>query len=294
MSTNRYDLTFDKASKIKHTARLLYVSSAKYGGDWHSTLHTHNCSELFYVTGGVGQFRIEEHTYQVSADDLVIINPNVNHTEVSLNSNPLEYIVVGAEGLELEITDDFGGPFCIINCRSFRDNILFYLRHMLREIETKAPGYEMVCQDLMEILVILLFRQTNFSTVLVPAQKNATRLCTMVRRYIDTHYNENITLDQLTEMTHVSKYYLVHAFTEEYHVSPIRYTLFRRIEEAKQLLKNDDYTLSFISRTLGFSSQSYFSQMFKKMVGISPRDYRLLSQRPSLDAPFSHSTEQDL
>ena len=48
----------------------------------------------------------------------------------------------------------------------------------------------------------------------------------------------------------------------------------KRIEDAKQLLKNDDYTLSVVSRMLGFSSPSYFTQAFKKTVGMSPNQYR--------------------
>lgn len=274
MSTNRYDLNFDKNNKIRNAVKLLYVSSAKYGGDWHSTPHTHNCSELFYVTGGLGQFQIEDQLYPVSTNDLIIINPNVIHTEVSLNSNPLEYIVVGADGLELETIDGTDNHYRIINCKNFRERTLFSLQQMLKEMENKALGYETVCQDLMEILVISLFRQTNFSTSLAPVKKNSTRLCKMVHRYIDAHYKENITLDSLVELTHVSKYYLVHAFTKEYGISPINYAVARRIEEAKQLLKNDDYTLSFISQMLGFSSQSYFSQIFKKNVGLSPNEYR--------------------
>lgn len=274
MSTNRYDLNFDKNNKIRNAVKLLYVSTAKYGGDWHSTPHTHNCSELFYVTGGLGQFQIEDQLYPVSTNDLIIINPNVIHTEVSLNSNPLEYIVVGADGLELETIDGTDNHYRIINCKNFRDRTLFSLQQMLKEMENKALGYETVCQDLMEILVISLFRQTNFSTSLAPVKKNSTRLCKMVRRYIDAHYKENITLDSLVELTHVSKYYLVHTFTKEYGISPINYAVARRIEEAKQLLKNDDYTLSFISQMLGYSSQSYFSQIFKKNVGLSPNEYR--------------------
>lgn len=279
MSTNRYDLTLEKKEDIRNTARLLYVSSAKYGGDWHSTPHTHNCSELFYVTGGLGQFQIENRLYPVSVNDLIIINPNVIHTEVSLNSNPLEYIVIGADGLELETDDGTDNHFRIISCQNFHHKFLFYLQQMLKEIETKAPGYDTVCQDLLEILVIILFRQTDFSISLAPVKKNSTRLCKMVHRHIDAHYKENITLDSLVELTHVSKYYLIHAFTREYGISPINYVISCRIEEAKQLLKNDDYTLSLISRMLGFSSQSYFSQTFKKIVGISPNEYRKQSSK---------------
>lgn len=278
MSNNRYDFITDPQNHIRNNARLLYVSSAKYGGDWHSILHTHQCSELFYVTGGIGQFQIEDEVYQVRTNDMVIINPNVSHTEISLNSSPLEYIVVGMEGLELSIKNEEDVPYRIINCASFRDSILFYLQNMLHEIENKAHGYETICQDLMEVLMITLNRQTKFSTDFVPVQKKSTRLSNMVRRYIDGHYTENITLDSLAEVCHVSRYYLVHTFTKEYGISPINYMTSCRIKEAKQLLKNDDYPLSFISRILGFSSPSYFSQIFRKQEGISPNEYRKLSK----------------
>ena len=106
MSTNRYELASQENDGIRNAARLLYISSAKYGGDWHSTLHTHTCSELFYVTHGVGQFRIADQIYPVSANDLIIVNANVPHTEISLGDSPLAYIALGVEGLELSVSEE--------------------------------------------------------------------------------------------------------------------------------------------------------------------------------------------
>ena len=63
-------------------------------------------------------------------------------------------------------------------------------------------------------------------------------------------------------------------YTEEYGISPINYMISCRIEEAKHLLRNDDYPLAHISHVLGFSSPSYFSQTFKKFTGTSPKEYR--------------------
>ena len=278
MSNNRYDLITQDNISVRNATKLLYITSAKYGGDWHSTPHTHSCSELFYVTGGHGQFYIEGKIHSVSANDLIIVNPNVEHTEVSLNATPLEYIVLGVEGLELSFNDERESHYCIVNFGNMRDHIFFFLQNMLYEIETKSPGYDTICQDLMEVLVIHLTRQTNYSTTLAPIQRNSSRLCASVRRYIDEHFKENINLDLLSQLTHSNKYYLVHAFSKEYGVSPINYMVTRRIEDAKQLLKNDDYSLAVISRMLGFSSPSYFSQAFKKMVGVSPNQYRKTSR----------------
>lgn len=278
MSNNNYE--FMQSNTLKKTAKLLYISSAKYGGDWHSVQHTHNCSELFYVIEGQGQFLIENQTYPVSAYDLVIVNPNVYHTEVSLNASPLKYIVLGVEGLELAAVDEEDNTnFCIINFKNHRENILLCLQNMLSEIEKKHTGYEIICQDLMEILIVLLGRQTNFSTILAPVSKKTSRLCGSTKRYIDAHYQENITLDQLAEVSHVSKYHLAHAFTEEYGISPINYLISKRISEAEHLLKTTDFSLSLISNTTGFSSSSYFAQIFRKQKGMSPTEFRKLSRK---------------
>lgn len=279
MSTNTYDFSNQENPNLRNSIKLLYVSSAKYGGDWHSTPHTHNFTELFYVIGGMGQFFIEGDIHPVSANDLVIVNPYYEHTEISFNANPLEYIVLGVEGLELSFHDDSENRYCIVNFQGTQDKILFYLRNMLKEIEEKTPGYEIVCQDLMNILTILVMRQTNYAAAMAPIRKSSPRLCATLRKYIDEHYKENLTLDTLASLSNVSKYYLVHAFTAEYDISPINYMISRRVEEAKHLLKNHDYSLALISHTVGFSSPSYFSQTFKRLTGMSPNEYRKRSHR---------------
>lgn len=275
MSTNRYDFITPEKS-IHGLFKLLYVSSARYEGDWHSTPHTHDCSELFYVTSGLGQFNIEGKLYPVSMNDLIIVNPNVEHTETSLNANPLEYIVLGVEGLKLTShAKDADDRFCIVNFRNSKETILFCLQSMLKEIHAKTPGYELICQNLMEILIIHLMRQTNYSTTLAPSQhKFNNRLCTRIYQYISQNFSENFSLDTLARMNHVSKYYMVHSFTKEYGISPIKFQLSCRIKESRHLLATTDYSIATISRSLGFSSPSKFSQCFRSSEHMSPTQYR--------------------
>ena len=112
--------------------------------------------------------------------------------------------------------------------------------------------------------------------------KESTRLCIAVRQYIDNHFKENLSLEMLAEITHVSKYHMVHVFTEEYGISPINYLIYKRIDEGKKLLQTTDYSLALIGRTLGFSSPSYFSQVFKKHAGCTPLEYRKQSRKEDL------------
>ena len=78
----------------------------------------------------------------------------------------------------------------------------------------------------------------------------------------------------LASLSHMNKYYLVHAFTKCIGISPITYLLQKRIQEGKSLLESTSYSISQISAALGFSSQSYFSQAFKKATGKTPVQYR--------------------
>lgn len=263
-------------------AKLLYASASRYNGSWHSSPHTHYCSELFYVTEGQGQFQIEDKIYPVVAHDLIIVNPNVEHTELSHNDHPLAYIVIGIEDVELATSEDEDDvKFCILNLNNIKDTIRFYFDHILEEKSLKTPDSDIMCKNLIENLVILLSRQANFAITLTPIQKKSTRLCITVRQYIDNHFKENISLEMLAEITHVSKYHMVHVFTEEYGVSPINYLIQKRIEEGKKLLQTTDYSLALIGRTLGFSSPSYFSQVFKKHANCTPLEYRKESRRNS-------------
>ena len=85
------------STKNHEDFQLRYISFSKYEGDWQSLPHTHQFSELFYVLHGEGVFYIENEKISVKTDDLMIINPNVEHTERTLPNNPMEYIVFGVE-----------------------------------------------------------------------------------------------------------------------------------------------------------------------------------------------------
>ena len=266
-------------SKVK----LLYVSTAKYGGDWHSTLHTHACTEIFYVVGGSGKFNIEGKLLPVTTDDMVIVNPNVEHTEVSYDKRPLEYIVLGVEGLEYSAGEDADERWFMTNMQNAREALLHALREMLREIEYKAVGYELICQDLLEVLILRLMRHAGLQFLPTKTEhrkpgRKPSKECAAVRHYIDNHFKENINLDMLSELVHVNKYYMVHSFTKEYGISPINYLISRRIEESKYLLSDTDHSLSQISHMLGFSSPSYFSQSFRRLEGMSPMEFRRSSR----------------
>src|SRR5690625_6579816 len=63
--------------------KLLYITHSEYDKGWHSTSHSHHFTELFYIVKGKGAFILQNHDIPVKKNDLVIINPNIEHTEKS-------------------------------------------------------------------------------------------------------------------------------------------------------------------------------------------------------------------
>ena len=149
MSNRRYGLEETEFEKLD--IRLLYITQARYDTDWHSIAHTHHFTELFYVIHGSGFFLVEGKKFPVKEDDLVIVNPNVSHTELSDKNKPLEYIALGINGLKFKDGNlDSIYDYSLHNFREHKEEFSFYLKTLLREIQNKGEYFETICQNLLE------------------------------------------------------------------------------------------------------------------------------------------------
>lgn len=273
MSSYRYVLDRHGSPSLPPDGRirLLYAACANYSEEWNSTLHTHTCAEMFFITRGHGVFQVRRERFPVAINDLVVINTRVPHTEISQSDSPMEYVVLGVEGLET--LTDLGGC-ALLHLLGEQEPVSACLRQITREIRERQPGCDEVCQKLLEIILLRLLRREDFALSSAPEGPRGSRECDLVRRYIDNHFKENLTLDQLAGMVHMSKYYLSHSFRKEFQTSPISYLISRRIQESRFLLRETDLRLSQIAQILGFSSLSYFSQSFRRLENMSPMEYR--------------------
>ena len=274
MSNERYLMM---ESDIKSLSfQLESITKSKYDSDWHSTLHTHPFTELFYVVDGKGKFNIQGQRFPVKANDFVIINPQVEHTELSSPDEPLEYIVLGINGLSfsnLTPVSEGGHPFSFFNLRDEQKDILRYLNAMVQEATSQSMSYELVCHNLLEILLIKILRHQHFDLE-VGKQSKATKDISFIKHYLETYYHESIQLEDLASMTHLSRFYISHSFKKEIGMSPMEYLIDIRIKESKILLRTTNYSISQVADIVGFTTPTYFSKQFRKSTGISPTDYR--------------------
>ena len=275
MSTHQYILAEEArgpgGAAGRSRSRLRYVTYTHYSQEWTSQLHSHTCAEMFFITGGRGDFLIRQDRFPVGISDMMVVNAGVPHTETSQNGSPMEYVVLGVEGLET--VGDAGG-YALLDLTA-EDAIAGCLRILIQESREPRAGCDQICQNLLEVILLRLRRREDFTlSDAPPAAAGASRECNLVRQYIDGHFKENLTLDQLAGLAHINKYYLSHTFRREFNTSPISYLISRRIQESRFLLGETDHSLSHIAQILGFSSLSYFSQSFRRTMGMSPMEYR--------------------
>jgi AraC-like DNA-binding protein len=100
----------------------------------------------------------------------------------------------------------------------------------------------------------------------------------LARLLLEQRYDAPITIDDLSREVALSPYYLIRAFKHLYKQTPHQYLVGQRIAKAKELLRNSDLTITEICVVVGFESLGSFSTLFRNVVGVSPRAYRLNSQ----------------
>ncbi|MDQ6601023.1 helix-turn-helix domain-containing protein [Bacillus salipaludis] len=272
MSNEIYEIPH--AGKGHLPVKLLYVTKAKFDKDWHSTNHTHHFTELLYITRGKGSFIFSKEEIPVKEHDVIVINPNVEHTEKSGAEHPLEYIALGIQGLAFSSPDDPGKQVTFFNFKQEQRPYLFYLQQLVEEAENQKEDYELIIHDILEILLLKMMRKKAFHLEKISSTKKISKDVAFIKNYIKQHFREEINLDILAEAGHINKYYLAHSFKKSVGVSPIEYLIQTRIRESKILLETTNYPISNIATITGFSSQSFFAQSFKRVTNLSPTQYR--------------------
>lgn len=92
--------------------------------------------------------------------------------------------------------------------------------------------------------------------------------------YIKTHLNENMPMEQIAKLCHLSPSYFSRLFTREMGETYSNYVSRQKIQQAKKMLETTNFTISQIAENLGFLDGGYFSKVFKKFEGTTPAEYR--------------------
>ena len=188
MSNRHYLINSEDLQNLN--AKLLSIAFSKDEGDWKSIMHTHHFTELLFVVNGEGSFSFNQQHSPLRPGDLVIIPPYTEHTERSSKDCPLEYYVLGIDGISFLSQKD--QECAQVFCNFEHDSSIHELfRQMLYEIRTAQYGSQTICQHLLEILILKIIRAQQ----LIPVSINSIRMtkeCAQIKEYLDSNFSLNI------------------------------------------------------------------------------------------------------
>ena len=104
--------------------------------------------------------------------------------------------------------------------------------------------------------------------------KNVDRSMLKGILYLENNYMEEISVEELSKMSNMCQTGFRAKFHKLKGMSPIEYKNYLRIKRASELLKNDEYTVSLAAETVNIPDICYFSKLFKRYIGVSPREYK--------------------
>ncbi|GIN61675.1 hypothetical protein J27TS8_16680 [Robertmurraya siralis] len=132
--------------------------------------------------------------------------------------------------------------------------------------------HEVDTRDFHKKLKILI--DSIFDTIRDSKSDQEIKVIQAVLKYIEKNYQKGVTLEAAAEHVHLSPYYLSKLFKKELKINFVNYVTKRKMEKAKELLESTDLPVINIAMELNFQEPNYFSKVFKKVVGLTPSEYR--------------------
>lgn len=230
---------------------------------------------FFIVLSGTGTLEYEKHSYQLTGGDCVFLDcrrPYCHQTSEHLWALKWVHFYGPNMGNIYDKYTTRGGR------AAFHAKEPAAFEHLLDQLYQIADSSDYIrdmriFEKITSLLTLLMDESWNPEPgKSTPKRQNLQQ----VKDYLDQHYHEKVTLDELAEMFYINKFYLTRIFKEQFGLPISHYLLQIRITHAKQLLRFTDQTMEAIGAACGMGDGNYFTRMFRRVEGITPGEFRKL------------------
>lgn len=232
---------------------------------------------LFFISNGSCYFNSNGKDFVINKNDVYFLFPDVIHSYKTDESDPVIEWWIGFNGAnakiilhELGITPE--NPVV----RSVSDPLFKQLIEELLEISScSSPNNILKASGILHLLFNILSEKCSNS---YDSQKTPSDGLTdgirSARLFLDVNYPNNISMEQTAKYANMSRSHFSTKFKAETGQSPLEYLTEIRIQRAKQYLNGSALSIAETASSVGIFDEKYFSRLFKKIIGISPSEYR--------------------
>ena len=226
--------------------------------------------QILYCTKGSGTLLIEQQRYDIKPYMAFYLPAGCPHeywTDEKMWD--IHWVVPGGFAIN-ELLQHFG----LCAPQVFELNDTRTLEHHFRKLHDALLGDRIFgnyrAAGFLYDFLIEFYRLTSQGSTGVTAHSAVIR----AMDYINVHYTEEITMEQLCTCAGVSTQHLCRLFQSTLHTRPMEYIAKRRIQTAKELLSNTSTSVEKIAEETGFCTSSYFCKLFKRYEGMTPSQFR--------------------
>jgi len=234
--------------------------------------HFHEYYVIGFVESGRRHLTCKNKVYTIDAGDLLLFNPLDNHACRQVDNRTLDWRSINInEDIMREAVKQMTGIDYLpqfTTTAAYHSESLQSLRELHGLIMEQRKDFEK--EEIFFFLIEQLIKEYT-----EPAGESLSKVSEEIGTactYMENHFAELITLDDLSELSNLNKYTLLRNFTKQRGVTPYQYLETIRISEAKKLLEKGIGPLNAAMQT-GFSDQSHFTKFFKKLIGLTPKQY---------------------
>lgn len=254
--------------------------------------HIHDEIEIVYVLRGTLSLRINSAVHTLKKNDIAIVNRLVPHKFFDNNFAKfilLQFKPTGVYENNKSIDIKYLTPF--FHSRDFShftascetpalEEMITVISEIEKKIKEKGIAYELAVESDLVRLLYLMYQAQVFNMKIIESVKqkrNLQQLSTLIK-YMESHYDELITLEQACTIAKLDYHYFSRVFKEKTGKTFVEYLSFIRILNAQKLLTETDEPIAFVAQKVGIPNVSYFNRKFKAQNGMTPSQYREVNQ----------------
>lgn len=242
-----------------------------------------------FFAAGEGHYRIADTKWMLEAGLCTLLPPGSEiewHAgSAGVQAHAVFFDVYGwGERKPLSVVEKewpYYRPIVVTQASRLHDSM-----NRLRLIPSHTSGSERLRQQILLQELICLLLEMNEQAAKLSAAEEAGKLRLTIR-YLNEHYLDNVTVEQLARMSGMGRSKYSAAFQLSMGKKPLEYLNDLRIDKARKLLASSELPLREVARQVGFNDEYYFNRRFTKRIGIPPGMYAKLSRAPASD--FIHS-----
>lgn len=243
--------------------------------------HPSGKTELLHVVKGRVELVIGRWRYAAGPGDTLLVPPRTYHRDSFDSKRGLEVFMVFFDWApEKEF-------FRLVSNRILermpphrKAEVSKTMERLIAEHPTDPAADQLVIASRVHTVLLLLAREALLMRrggereSAAGGRQRRRELMQQAKQYLEAHYAEPVSLDDVATALHVSPFYLSHVFSEESAFTLFHYLTTLRMEKAKELLAQGRIKVSAAARTVGYENSNYFSRAFRKYFGIAPQAMR--------------------